>query len=229
MVVGGVRAEKNDEVGSIPILVAAGRGGHAECLFHCRARGRVADAGRVVDMVGAEEARRLLGHVVDFVRHAARGHKKRHAAGIGRAEFGAEALIHLIPRNAAKSRRALFADHGIRQASEFAQLGIVHFFQLRDIGQKPLVERRDRVQAQKIQARHAKMRPLHGPIVQARHAERAAVAHAASDHFPRVGQVVLVLPNDMEHVAEVLRFCEANAEWSATLEFLKKRTADSVG
>ena len=30
MIVGGIRAEKNDKVGPIPILVAAGRGGHAE-------------------------------------------------------------------------------------------------------------------------------------------------------------------------------------------------------
>jgi hypothetical protein len=33
----------------------------------------------------------------------------------------------------------------------------------------------------------------------------------------------------MEHVAEVLGFCEANAEWSAALEFLTKGSADGVG
>ena len=229
LVVGGIRAEKNDKVGPIPILVAAGRRGHAERLLHRRARWRVANAGRIVDMVRAKESGRLLGHVIDFIRHATRSHKKCHSAGIGRPQFGSEALIRLIPRNATKPRSALFADHRIREASQFPQLSVVHFFQIRDIGQKPLVERGDRVQAQKIQARHAKMRSLHGPIVQAGHAERATIAHAASDHFPRVGKVVPVFPNNMEHVAKVLRFGQANAERDATFEFLTESSADGVG
>ena len=229
LVVGGIRAEKNDKVGPIPILVAAGRRGHAERLLHRRARWRVANAGRIVDMVRAKESGRLLGHVIDFIRHATRSHKKCHSAGIGRPQFGSEALIRLIPRNATKPRRALFADHRIRQASQFPQLSVVHFFQLRDIGKKSLIERRDRVQTQKIEARHAKMRSLHGPIMQARHAERATIAHAASDHFPRVGKVVPVFPNNMEHVAKVLRFGKADAERQATLEFLTEISANGVG
>jgi hypothetical protein len=33
----------------------------------------------------------------------------------------------------------------------------------------------------------------------------------------------------MEHVAEVLRFGQANAKWGAALEFLTKGSADGVG
>jgi hypothetical protein len=33
----------------------------------------------------------------------------------------------------------------------------------------------------------------------------------------------------MEHVAEVLRFGQANPEWRATLEFLTEGSTDSVG
>jgi hypothetical protein len=65
--------------------------------------------------------------------------------------------------------------------------------------------------------------------VKARHAERATIAHAPSDHFPRVGKIVPVLPNDMEHVAKVLRFGQANAERHATFEFLTESSADGVG
>jgi len=42
-------------------------------------------------------------------------------------------------------------------------------------------------------------------------------------------KIVLVLPNDMEHVTEVLRFGQSDAERQATLEFLTEISANGVG
>ncbi len=51
----------------------------------------------------------------------------------------------------------------------------------------------------------ARCTPLNRPIVQARYAERAAIAHALGDHLVGVRQIVAVLPDDPEHVAKMLR------------------------
>ena len=71
--VGDVRAEQHDEVGADHVGVRArGRAG-ADRALERAGRRRVAHPRGVVDVVGAEEARRLLRDVVHLVGDAARG------------------------------------------------------------------------------------------------------------------------------------------------------------
>ncbi len=77
-------------------------------------------------------------------------------------------------------------------------------FQFGNIRKKIHVQRRHRVQPQKIQPRHAQVNAIDGPVVKARDAERAAIAHAFAEHFPRVADIVAIRPGDAQHVAEVL-------------------------
>ncbi len=69
------------------------------------------------------------------------------------------------------------------------------------------------------------MGTLDSPIVEAGDAEGAAVAHAAGDDFPSVGEVVAVFPDDSEHVAEVLRFGVTEAEGGEAGEALAEGRA----
>ena len=69
----GLEPKKTMRSVPTPVAVAAGRGRDAERALHRAGRRRVAEARGVVDVVGAEEARDLLRHVVDLVRDRARG------------------------------------------------------------------------------------------------------------------------------------------------------------
>ena len=75
LIVGRVRAEEDDQVGAVPILVAARAWRRRRSMPSSRAGGRMAEARGVVDVVRAEEARHFLRHVIDLVRDAARGEK----------------------------------------------------------------------------------------------------------------------------------------------------------
>jgi hypothetical protein len=82
LIIGGIGAEKNDEVRAIPIFIAAGGGGNADGVLHGGGGWGVTEAGGVVDVVGPEKARDFLGHVINFVGHAARGQEKGEVAWI---------------------------------------------------------------------------------------------------------------------------------------------------
>ena len=86
--------------------------------------------------------------------------------------------------------------------------------QLRDIFQERHVELRHGVQAKQIQARHAEMRAFDRPIVQPGDAQCATIAHTAGENFVSVREIIAILPDDLQHVAEMLRFRLAEAEWN---------------
>ena len=56
--------------------------------------------------------------------------------------------------------------------------------------------------------------------MQAGDAQRAAVAHALGNHLPRIAKVVLVFPDNLEHVAKMLRLGQANAERQQLLQLV---------
>ena len=101
---------------------------------------------------------------------------------------------------------------GYGKPAELAQLVVAQAAQRLDVGEAPRVERRHGVEPQQVQPRHAQVDAVDRPVVQARDAERAAVAHAAAQHLPGVAEVVAVLPRDARHVAKVVRFRLAEAE-----------------
>src|SRR4029453_11083545 len=49
-----------------------------------------------------------------------------------------------------------------------------------------------------------KVDPIDRPVVKSCNAEGATVAHALAEHFPRVTQLIAVLPRHLEHLAEML-------------------------
>ena len=71
LVVRRVCAEENDQIRAPPILVTAGGRGDADGMFHRGGARRMAKAGGVINVVGAEETRGFLRHVINLVRHAA--------------------------------------------------------------------------------------------------------------------------------------------------------------
>ena len=56
------------------------------------------EARGVIDVVRAEEARHFLRHVIDFIRHAARGEIERDPPRIGDAQAARDALDRLRSR-----------------------------------------------------------------------------------------------------------------------------------
>ena len=83
LVGGHVRADEDDEVAADPVRVRAGGGGDAERLLQRHRAGRVADAGGVVDGVGAQGAYGLLRGEVVLVGHAAAGQVGAEPVGRG--------------------------------------------------------------------------------------------------------------------------------------------------
>ena len=86
LVVGQVGAEQDNHLGPDPIAVGTSGGAHADHLLERHGAGGVAKAGGVVNVVGAEQARQLLRHVIHFVRQAPRGGIKRNPPGVGGPE-----------------------------------------------------------------------------------------------------------------------------------------------
>ena len=188
----------------------------------------MAETRGVIDVVCAEEARRFLRHVIDFVRHAACGDEEGEAARVARSNAFCDARTGVVPRDATKAAITMFAQEGAGDATEFAKLRIVHRRHERGVLELANVERGHRVQAKQIQARHAEMRAGDGPVVQSSDAERAAIAHALGDDLPRVAEVVAVLPDDADHVAEMLGLGAANAEGQERLEPVREGSLDAM-
>ncbi len=122
LVVGGVRSEQHDQIGMQPIGVAAGRRAIAERPLHRGGRRRVTQARRVVDVVGAEEARRLLRRVVHLVGDAARGEIEGDTRRIGRLQLLSDPIERFLPGRDEKPGFATAAQQRLRQASQRAEL-----------------------------------------------------------------------------------------------------------
>ena len=178
LVVGRVRAEKNDQIRAKPVLVAACRRGDADRIFHRGGARRVAKAGGVIDIIGAKESGDSLRHVIDFVRNAARSEEHRPAFWIRDANLRGHAAVGFVPGNATESPGAFFAQHRIRQAPGLAQLRVVKRFQPARVFQQTHIQLRHRVQSKQVQSRHAQMNTLDRPIMESSHAEGAAIANS---------------------------------------------------
>ena len=172
----------------------------------------MAKAGGVVDVIGAEKTRDFLRHVINFVRHAARGEKEGKSLWIAATNFLSDAVVSFVPRNSAKAFRVFFAKHGVGETAEFSQFGVRKFLERGDVVQERNVEFRHGIQPEQIKARHAEMGAFDGPIVKTGDAEGAAVADTAAEDFPGVGKVVAILPDDGGHVAEVARLAVEQTE-----------------
>ena len=98
LVVRDVRPEQDDQVGVEPVDVAAGRGAIPERRLHRRRRCGVAEARGIVDVIGAEEPRRLLRGVVDLVGDAARRQIERQPIRVDAAKLAGQIGPALRPR-----------------------------------------------------------------------------------------------------------------------------------
>jgi hypothetical protein len=223
LVVGGIGAEKYDDIAAKPVGVAAGGGGDAEGLFHRRGGGRMAEAGGVINVVGAKPAGGLLGEVIDLVGDAARGDEEGEAARVGRAQARPDAGEGVVPGDAGEARLAVTPPQRMGEPAEDAQLPVVAAPPGADVDEGVFRHGRHGVEPQQIQPRHAEVGALDGPVVETGYAERAAVAHAAGDYLPGVGQVVAVVPHDLEHVAEVFGLGVTEAKRGQAGEALAKR------
>ena len=125
LVVGRICAEENDQVSSVPVFVTACGRGDTNSMFHRRGAWRMAEAGRVINVVGAKETRNLLRHIIDFICDTARGEKQRPTPGIRGADSPGHKLICLIPGDATETLCSRFTKHRIRQTTQLAELRVV--------------------------------------------------------------------------------------------------------
>ena len=200
LVVGHVAADEDQQVALQPVTVAAGGGPVADGLLQGDGAGGVADAGRVVHIVGAQEAGHLLGHVVGLVDRPAGGEVEGDAPGFGCLQLPGDEGQGLVPRHRPEAPLAPSSQQGQRQAPQRAQLPLRQPPQPLHIGQRRGVERRLGVEAQEVEADPAQVHAVHGPVAQARGAQGAAVADAVAQDAPGVAQAVPVLPGGVQDV-----------------------------
>ena len=67
------------------------------------------------------------------------------------------------------------------------------------------------------------------PVVKAGHAQRATVAHASTEDFPRVAEIVAVAPRDDRHVAKVFGLGLAEAERHSGFQLFLPAPLDAMG
>ena len=89
----------------------------ADRLLQRGGRRRVAHPRRVVDVVGAEEARDLLRDVVRLVGDAARGEVDREAVGCRGADAIGDQVERLVPRDPGEAGLAGAPHHRVRAAA----------------------------------------------------------------------------------------------------------------
>ena len=220
LVVGRVGAEEHDQIRAVQILVATGCRCDTDRCLHRRGRWRVAETCGIFDVVCAKKTSHLLSHIIHLVGDPARSHEERQALGINILQFVGKQAVRFIPGDAGETLLALAAQHRIRQSAQFSKLSIRTLGQAVDVLQQRRVECRHGVEPQQIQSRHAEVHTVDRPVMQAGDAQRAAVAHALGHHLPRVAKVVLVFPDNLEHVAKMLRLCQANAKRQQLLQLV---------
>ena len=97
LIVGGIGAEENHQIGAVPVFIAASGSCDTDRMFHGGGAGRVAKPRGVVHVVRSQEPGDFLGHIIDLVRHAARGKKERQALRRAGANLHRDTLISLVP------------------------------------------------------------------------------------------------------------------------------------
>ncbi len=205
LVVGRVGTPQHDQIRLDHVAQRAGRGGDSDAALQAD-RGRcMAHTSRRIDVRGAECPSRFAGHVVGLVGEPARGQVQRYALWCGSADRGAEHVEGLGPCDAGEPGFTTSAPHRVREATHRPQLRRVALGQRLTSAMSPVVERTHRVEAQQLQSRGAQVHAVHRPVVQAGHAQRASVAHAAGQHLPGVSAVWQLFSGDAQHVAVVTR------------------------
>src|SRR6185295_7028574 len=96
----------------------------------------VAQARRVVDVVLAEEPRRLLRGVVDLVRDAAGRQIDGEALRIDAAQLAGDAIERLVPRDDPEAAPVALTQERFRQAAERPQLPRCLRREGRDVGEE---------------------------------------------------------------------------------------------
>ncbi len=122
LVVGGVRADEDDQVGADPVAVGAGRGSDPERFAQSVGARRVADARGVVDRPRAERAPGLLRRIVGLVRHPSAGQEGGDPLRGGGADPRCDQIERHVPARLGEPGLAGMADHRVGQTAELAQL-----------------------------------------------------------------------------------------------------------
>ena len=214
LVVRDVRADQDDQVALDPVGVGAGRAGRAEHASEHLRRRRVAEPRRVVDVVRAEEAHRLLQRVIDLVRDPARGHVAGETVRVVRQHLGQAPggdTLGLVPRDAREALLPAPAHHRVGQPSERAQLLARPVAQRGDVREHGGIERAHGVEVEQVQAHGAQVDARHRPVGEPAGSERAAVAHALCEDAPGMRERPPILPGRLDDLAEGVRLLLAEA------------------
>ncbi len=200
LIVGNVRAYKDDQVRPDPIRVRAGRRSAAHGLAQRHGAGRVTNARAGVHVVGANKARHFLMRVISLIGQAARSDVPSQPSRIGILQTFRHSRYRFFPGHPPKSFFTFSPDHRNRQPSQLPQLLLGFLLQRRHIFEHPPVHRRHGVETKQRKTNCAQMDPLHGPVVHAGRAQGAAVATAIVENAPGIAQIVAVFPNRGQHV-----------------------------
>ncbi len=120
--VGDVGAEEHDQVALDDVGVRARRRANADRALQHGGRRCMTDPRRVVDVVGAEEARDLLRDVVRLVRDAARGEVDGQPLRSARTDAIGDEPEGLVPRDAGEATVAFAAHHRVGEPAEITEL-----------------------------------------------------------------------------------------------------------
>ena len=203
---------KIDQVRAEPVGVRARGGADPDGGLEPEGRGRVADPGGVVDVVGPQRADRLLGAVVGLVGHAAAGEEAGGAVGPGLLHPIGDQVECLVPAGALEAALAAAPHERVRDPPHLAQLGGGALDEAGGVVQLGGVERRSGVQAQQPQADVAQVGALDGPVVEALGAQGAAVAAGLVEDPPGVAGAIAVRPPRLDDLHVVVGPLLAEAE-----------------
>jgi hypothetical protein len=98
------------------------------------------EAGGVIDAIGAEVARHLLGHVIHFVGDGAGRDEERESARLAGLDSARDPFERFVPGNAAEPAVSRLTEERIRDAAQFAELRVVHCGQQRDVSDLAQIE-----------------------------------------------------------------------------------------
>ncbi len=213
LIVGRVGADEDEQIGADPVGVGAGGGRNAEGCLERNGAGRVADAGGVIDVVGAHRPDRFLGGVVGLVGDAAAGQVVAGAVGVDVPDALRDQIHRDVPGDPGEAAIALAPDHRVGQSTELAQFGTRSGPVRRDICQRSVIEGGHRVQAEQAEADVAEMRTVERPVVQTGDPECAAIADALGEDAPGEPGLIAVFPEGAGDFGEVVGMLLADAEW----------------
>ena len=118
LVVGYIATDEHQQVALQPVAVAARGSCVAQGLLEGDGAGCVADTGRVIDVVGAQEPGHLLGHIVGLVDSAAGGEVEGDTPRVGVPQAPRHQLQRLLPLDGPEAAFAPPAQHGRGQPAQ---------------------------------------------------------------------------------------------------------------